>query len=174
MGLLNYFTDLGFYPESGNPPPGNDDFEENFPARYINPPTAGFVGGSQPLGFQSLVDEAQAQPHENKTPGGSGPGGNGPKRFWWTIFVFVLLALGIYVKQNMVLLPTVTFNGDHMDWHVALGAVFVALALFPFFMRTFNKLFPNPSLWHALFAFSIGFFSDLSSEGIKTLVKSFG
>ena len=57
---------------------------------------------------------------------------------------------------------------------MALGSALLGLAVLPIMLRWFNSKFHKPSWEHALFAFSTGFFLDLSSNGLKVPAAKLG
>jgi hypothetical protein len=99
--------------------------------------------------------------------------GGASLRMAWTVGAYLLLVAGIITRQNFCLGP-VRICIDHLDWRVVAGSAVLGLAIFPVMMRWFNRKFRQPSWEHILFAFSIGFFLDLSSQGLKSFATKIG
>ncbi len=90
------------------------------------------------------------------------------KRLYWTLASFLLLAAGIFLRQCIGSLKTgsLDFSISNFRWTVAIASSVVALAVFPPYMRWFNKHVREASWGQVLWAFSFGFFVDLASSAL--------
>jgi hypothetical protein len=89
------------------------------------------------------------------------------KRLLWSLAVYGLLFLGLFSQQciNIRKAP-IEFSLINLQWNVLGGSAIVAIALFPIFTHWFNIKRRRPSWEHVLWAFSFGFFVNLSSNVI--------
>jgi hypothetical protein len=85
------------------------------------------------------------------------------KRRILTALSYVLLSLGLFTRQ-ITNFPEVEMRSEKIHWSVLIASFLIGLALFPPIMRRLNRSRRKPSWEHALTAFSIGFFVDLSSD----------
>jgi hypothetical protein len=88
------------------------------------------------------------------------------QRLRWSIFAYGLLVLGLFAQQcvNLTSRP-IRLSLTDLHWSVFGASAIVGVALFPPFMSWFNKrLREGPSWEHLLWAFSFGFFVNLSSN----------
>jgi hypothetical protein len=93
------------------------------------------------------------------------------KRLLWTISVYALLATGMLAQQVIDLTRhPLAIDLRNLSWNTFLASAVVALALLPPFMRWFNRKFPKPSYEHVIWAFSFGFFVNLSTNTLSKLV----
>jgi hypothetical protein len=94
------------------------------------------------------------------------------KRLYWTFCSYMLLALGILARQCVPISAfPLTFSFSNMRPSVALASLIVATALFPPFTRWFNKQIKKPSWPQVLWAFSFGFFVDLSNKVVAGIFR---
>ena len=93
-------------------------------------------------------------------------GGLPRKRLIWSVAVYLLLFVGLFSQQCIDLTKVpIKFSINNVQGDVLAGSAVVAIALFPVFMLWFNnKLNKEPSWEHVLWAFSFGFFVNLSSN----------
>ena len=86
------------------------------------------------------------------------------KRLIWSIAAYVLLFLGLFSHQCIDLSrKPIEFSPSNVRLTVLAASALVAIALFPAFVYWFNQKRKQPSWEHVLWAFSFGFFIDLSS-----------
>jgi len=85
------------------------------------------------------------------------------KRITWTIAVYALLSLGIFSRQ-ITAFPMVDINFSNLRTPVFIASFLIGFALLPPVMRWISKKISKPNWEHALVAFSIGFFIDLSNQ----------
>jgi hypothetical protein len=90
------------------------------------------------------------------------------KRLYWTVTSFLLLASGIFFRQCIGSLKTgnLDFSLSNFRLTVAIASSVVALAVFPPYMRWFNRRVREASWGQVLWAFSFGFFVDLASSAL--------
>jgi hypothetical protein len=94
------------------------------------------------------------------------------KRLYWTVCSYILLVLGILARQCVSLSSTpLTFSVSNLRAPVALASAVLATALFPPFTRWFNKRIRKPSWPQVLWAFTFGYFVDLSSKVVAGLIR---
>jgi hypothetical protein len=98
-----------------------------------------------------------------ETKYGSGRGSVQSKRTQLTIAAYVFFSLGLFGRQ-VTAFPNVRIAPEYINWSVAVASFVIGLAVFPLVMNRLNKARPRPSFEHALIAFSMGFFIDLSNE----------
>ena len=89
------------------------------------------------------------------------------KRLIWSVIAYLSLFLGLFCQQCIDIgkVP-IEFSARNVQWAVLGGSAVVGVALFPIFMHWFNYKRKKPSWEHVLWAFSFGFFIDLSSKVI--------
>jgi hypothetical protein len=95
------------------------------------------------------------------------------QRLAWSLSAYVLLVLGLLGQQcvNLIIKP-IQLSVTNLQWPVFAASAIVGVALFPPFMLWFNKKLNKPSWEHVLWAFSFGFFVNLSSNFIwKQFIK---
>jgi hypothetical protein len=96
------------------------------------------------------------------------------KRLYWTLLSYLLLAIGIFCRQ-CIPLPAqngvLDFSFANVRLTVALASSIIALAIFPPFTRWFNRRFRNASWGHLMWAFTFGFFVDLSNKAIAHILR---
>lgn len=93
------------------------------------------------------------------------------KRLAWSISAYLLLFFGLFCQQCIdINTVPIRFSPKNAHWAVFAGSAIVGVALFPLFTYWFNRKRKEPSWEHVLWAFSFGFFVNLSS---KVLWKMF-
>jgi hypothetical protein len=87
------------------------------------------------------------------------------QRLAWSLAAYALLVLGLFGQQavNLTNRP-IQISMANLQWQVFAASAIAGLALFPPFMSWFNKKRHEPSWEHVLWAFSFGFFVNLSSN----------
>ena len=87
------------------------------------------------------------------------------QRLAWSLSAYILLVLGLLGQQcvNLTNRP-IRVSLANLEWPVLAASAIVGVALFPPFMSWFNKKRRQPSWEHVLWAFSFGFFVNLSSN----------
>lgn len=85
-----------------------------------------------------------------------------PKRLGLELGSWVLLALGIFVRQNIAI-PELAWSPANLSLAGLLVSLVVAAAVFPWAMRAANRLRTGPGLEMLLVPFSLGFFLDLAA-----------
>jgi hypothetical protein len=89
------------------------------------------------------------------------------RRLVWSLTAYVLLLLGILAQQTIDLgKKPLNPSWHNLTWPMLLASAVVAFALFPPFMAWFNRKRKKPSWEHILWAFSFGFFVNLSTNFI--------
>jgi hypothetical protein len=89
------------------------------------------------------------------------------KRLAWSLTAYLLLLLGIVAQQIIDLgKKPLSPSWHNLTWPMLLASAVVAVALFPPFTAWFNRKRKNPSWEHVLWAFSFGFFVNLSTNVI--------
>jgi RsiW-degrading membrane proteinase PrsW (M82 family) len=85
----------------------------------------------------------------------------------WSLSAYLLLFFGLFSQQcvDFRKIP-IEVSVQNLQWKVLLGSAVVAVALFPLFTHWFNSKRKKPSWEHVLWAFSFGFFVNLSSKVI--------
>jgi hypothetical protein len=89
----------------------------------------------------------------------------------WEISAWVLVSLGIFIRQGIDI-PALAWHIDHLSLGAFLASVAIALAVFPWFMRWFNKKRPKPGIEHIGTVFGFGFFLDLAKVSVFTISAS--
>jgi hypothetical protein len=86
-------------------------------------------------------------------------------RLWWSLMAYFLLVLGLLSQQctNLANHP-IELSLSNLNWSVLAASSICGIALFPPMMVWFNKKAREPSWRHLLWAFSFGFFIDLSGN----------
>jgi hypothetical protein len=100
-----------------------------------------------------------------ETTYGGGAGSVQERRTRLTIIAYVLFVLGLFGRQ-ITAFPQVRMAWENINWSVAIASLVIGSAVFPLVMNRLNKARPRPSFEHALVAFSMGFFVDLSNQKI--------
>lgn len=85
------------------------------------------------------------------------------KRKIWTLAVYILLSLGIFSRQ-ITAFPQVQMAYENISWSTFSASLIIGGALVPPVMRWISRKVKEPNWEHAISAFSIGFFVDLSSK----------
>jgi hypothetical protein len=87
------------------------------------------------------------------------------KRLAWSLTAYVLLLLGILAQQIIDLgKKPLNPSWHNLTWPMLLASAVVAFALFPPFTSWFNHKRKKPSWEHVVWAFSFGFFVNLSTN----------
>jgi hypothetical protein len=102
-----------------------------------------------------------------------GPGRLQLLRLAWSLSAYGLLVSGLLAQQCVDLTKRpIQFSVANLHWPVFAASAIAGLALFKPFMFWFNKKRHQPSWEHVLWAFSFGFFVNLSTNVIwKMVVK---
>ena len=87
------------------------------------------------------------------------------RRHLLTALSYVLLSLGLFSRQ-ITAFPSVDLRLERFQWSVLAASLIIGLAVFPPVMRRLNHSRRKPSVEHAIAAFSLGFFIDLSSSKV--------
>ena len=98
--------------------------------------------------------------------------GLGRQRVYWTCTSFALLLAGIFSRQCIKLPPPppLEFSLNNFRTSVFAASFLVAFALIGPFLRWFNRRKRKPSWEHIFWAFTFGFFLDLSTAAIARLM----
>jgi hypothetical protein len=91
------------------------------------------------------------------------------KRLLWTVSAYLLFWLGVFSRRCISLNP-VDLKLENLKWTIVAATFFVSLALFPLLMRWFNRKWKQPSWEHVMWAYSLGFFVDLSGSGLHQVL----
>jgi hypothetical protein len=94
------------------------------------------------------------------------------RRATLTVAAYIFLVAGVLSRQ-CIPLPTVVFNFSNVRYSVVIASILVGTALFPLFMKWFNRTAPRPTFLHAIGAFSFGFFVDLADHSVLGLWKTY-
>jgi hypothetical protein len=86
------------------------------------------------------------------------------RRLTWALASYLLLVAGLICQQAIDLSRRPLIFSLPYDWRVFVASAIVGVALFAPFTRWFTKRRPRPSWEHVLWAFSFGFFVNLSSN----------
>jgi len=94
------------------------------------------------------------------------------QRLYWTCASFALLVAGIFSRQCIKLPPPppLDFSLENFHTSVFVASFLLAFAVMGPFLRWFNRRRQKPSWEHVLWAFTFGFFVDLSASGIAHLL----
>ena len=88
-------------------------------------------------------------------------------RALWTLSAYLLLSFGVFSKQCVRFTPPpAKFGWANVELQVLVASLVIGLALFPLWMKWLNKKRRKPNWEHVLWAFSFGFFIDLSTAAI--------
>jgi hypothetical protein len=82
------------------------------------------------------------------------------KQTLWDVLAWLLLSLGMFFRQGLVV-PDFAWMPDHLSLGAFLASVVLSLAIYPSFMRWFNRHRPRVGLEHVALPFSFGFFLDI-------------
>ena len=100
-------------------------------------------------------------------------GGLSWKQIAWDVISWLLLSLGIFLRQGLDLTP-LSWTLERLNWGAFLASVVIALAVFRFFMKRFNRSRPVPGFEHVAAPFAFGFFLDLATlSALKLSAKLF-
>jgi hypothetical protein len=87
------------------------------------------------------------------------------RRLIWSLSAYCLLLLGLLAQQSIDLSSRpIRLSTQNLQISVIVASAIVAVALFRPFMHWFNRKRQQPSWEHVLWAFSFGFFINLSSN----------
>jgi len=86
------------------------------------------------------------------------------RRLYWSLVAYALLVLGLLSQQAIDLNRRPLRFSLAMDWSVVAASAIVGIALFAPFMHWLTRWRRKPSWEHVLWAFSFGFFLNLSSN----------
>ena len=87
----------------------------------------------------------------------------------WTVTAYFLFWLGVFSRRCISLNP-VDLGLENLKWTIVVATFFVSLALVPLLMRWFNRKWKRPSWEHVIWAYSLGFFIDLSGTGLRQVL----
>ena len=87
----------------------------------------------------------------------------------WTCAAYAAFCAGIFSRQ-LVAYPKIEFVQANMTYGVAGASCLVGIAVFPVIIRWFNRLRTKASVEHLVFAYSSGFFIDLTATALVGLV----
>jgi RsiW-degrading membrane proteinase PrsW (M82 family) len=88
-------------------------------------------------------------------------------RALWTLSAYLLLSSGVFCKQCIRFTPPpARFSWTNVELPVLVASFVIGLALFPLWVNWLTKKRRKPSWEHVLWAFSFGFFIDLSTSSI--------
>lgn len=91
---------------------------------------------------------------------------------FWTIFIYILLCLGIY-SRNLVNFPSTMdgINSNALKVNILVASFIIGLAILAPLLRVISRFHNGRFTWqHCLTAFTIGFFGDMT---FQVLLKSF-
>jgi hypothetical protein len=94
-----------------------------------------------------------------------------PRQIGLELGAWLLLALGIFVRQN-ISVPELAWSPANLSWGGLALSLIVGAAVFPWAMRAVNRLRPAPGLEMLLIPFSFGFFLDLVALAAVTWVPT--
>jgi len=93
------------------------------------------------------------------------------RRLMWSVSAYFLLFSGLLSQQCIDIRKTpIAVSANNLQWPMLGASAVVAIALFPLFTERFNKKRRKPSWEHVLWAFSFGFFVNLSSNIVWKLL----
>ena len=86
------------------------------------------------------------------------------RRLTLAITSYALLCLGLFCRQCIdIRKEPLEFSFANLRWGIFIASLVVAVAIFAPFTSWFNKKFRDPSWEHVMWAFSFGFFVNLSN-----------
>lgn len=100
------------------------------------------------------------------------PGKLSKKQIIWDIICWVLVGMGMFLRQGLDV-ENMEWKPERLTFGAFLASVVISFALFPWFMRWFNKRRPAPGVEHIATPFAFGFFLDLAAATIwKRFVRN--
>jgi hypothetical protein len=87
----------------------------------------------------------------------------------WELASWLLLTLGIFLRKAIVI-TTLGWAGSNLTWGALLASAAIAFAVFPLFMKWFNRRRPGAGLANFSVAFAFGFFLDLASVAAYRII----
>ena len=97
------------------------------------------------------------------------PSKSSAARIRWDLVTWGLLAVGIFIRQGMVL-PALDWKIQRLTLGSFLASAAISLAILPMFMRWVNRKRAKPGLAHVATPFAFGFFLDLTRVSVLTLI----
>jgi hypothetical protein len=88
------------------------------------------------------------------------------RRIYWSVSAYLLLVAGLLSQQAIDLNRRPLTLQMVFDWRAVFASAIVGVALFAPFMHWLNRRRRKPSWEHVLWAFSFGFFVNLSTNFI--------
>lgn len=92
------------------------------------------------------------------------------RRLYWSLAAYGLLVLGLLSQQAIDLTRRPLQFSAALDWGVVAPTAIVGVALFAPFMHWLTRKRRKPSWEHVWWAFSFGFFVNLSGNFLKAVV----
>jgi len=86
-------------------------------------------------------------------------------QFAWDITCWILLALGIFLRQGLEI-QSLSWRAEHLSAGSFTASLVISFALFPMLMRRLNRRRPRPGLLHVTIPFAFGFFLNLASVSV--------
>jgi hypothetical protein len=80
----------------------------------------------------------------------------------WDVTCWILLALGIFLRQGLQL-QNLTWRVERLTVGSFAASLVISFALFPMLMRRLNRWQPRPGLLQAATPFAFGFFLNLAT-----------
>ena len=93
------------------------------------------------------------------------------ERLLWEIVAWLLLTCGIFLRKALAPME-LSWNRAGLTPAALTASAVIALAVFPPFMKWFNKRRPKISLEHFAIPFAFGFFLDLAKVAALKLFPS--
>jgi hypothetical protein len=90
------------------------------------------------------------------------------RRMLWAATAYLLFWLGVFSRRCITLNP-VDFKLENLKWTILVATFCISLALFPWLMRWFNRRWKRPSWEHVIWAYSLGFFAEFSTDAVGQL-----
>ncbi len=91
----------------------------------------------------------------------------------WEIACWLLMAIGIFTRQAMVLGSHVDFDMTRFSIRIFLASLVLALAVFAPFMKWLNKKSARRGLLKIALPFGFGFFAGSTTNGLAYAGKFF-
>ncbi len=88
----------------------------------------------------------------------------------WDITCWILLALGIFLRQGLEI-QSLSWRVQRLTGASFAASLVISFALFPVLMRRLNKRRPRPGLIHLTAPFAFGFFLDLAGVSAYRWIK---
>jgi hypothetical protein len=92
-------------------------------------------------------------------------------RVAWDIACWILLALGIFLRQGLEFQP-LSWRVERLTVGSFAASVVISLAVFPMLMRSLNRRRPRAGLLHVAVPFAFGFFLNLASVSVYRLFNT--